>query len=101
MVDWLQTRFSKTTNSIVNAGVFGSVSAGSSMPNDCDLYIVSLAEPDSIQWYQLKKTIIKIREDFFSQFKISLNVILFTLEEWEEKKGFFHASLPLYYLKIV
>lgn len=89
MIGWLQNRFQNVPNSVVKAGVFGSVSVGKTMPNDCDLYIVSGATPSSTEWNKLKNRLNKIKEEFYSQFEIDLNVILLTVGEWKEKESFF------------
>jgi hypothetical protein len=89
MVSWLKQNLAVAQTSIVEAGIFGSVSKGVNTPNDCDLYVVSHKSPDSTQWQQLKCRLNKIREGFNSKFKLTLNVVLMTLGEWEEKKEFF------------
>lgn len=89
MFSWLQKKIEKSKDSILEVGVFGSVSTGKKIPNDCDLYIVSQKSPESEDWKQLKNDISYIRAEFRSQYKLILNVILMTHEEWEEKNRFF------------
>ena len=73
MICWLKNCLSKNSDYIVRAEVFGSASRYSTSPNDCDIYVVSNALPDSIHWHKLRKNVSKAKEDFYCQFKLQLN----------------------------
>ncbi len=95
MVNWLKTNLIKTPSSIVKAGIFGSVALDVITANDCDLYIVSAANPNSIEWWEVKNYLNEFKVKFYSTFEIPLNVVLFTVSEWEELKLFFTKNRPI------
>jgi predicted nucleotidyltransferase len=95
MIEWLTKYLCQYKQFISKAGVFGSVSRGGGSPNDCDLFVISNGLPNSPSWIKLRKQLAKIKDDFFSQFKIPLNIILLTYSEWEEKRHIFTNCVPI------
>jgi predicted nucleotidyltransferase len=94
--EWLASAFVPVSSTLLHAAVFGSVAAGSSHPGDCDVVLVSAADPDSDNWHALRASIVLLRSDFLQYFGIPLSIVLLTTSEWEETKGFFICQVPLF-----
>lgn len=93
---WLASAFYPASNNLAHAAIFGSVAAGSSHPGDCDVVLVSTAEPDSDEWHALRASIVLLRSDFIRHFGIPLSIVLLTMREWEETKEFFICQALLF-----
>jgi len=96
MHEWLASALVPARSTLVHAVVFGSVAAGSSGPGDCDVVLVSAADPNSDEWHALRASITLLRGDFLQHFGIPLSVILLTTQEWEEMRGFFICQIRLF-----
>lgn len=96
MQEWLTSALDPVKSTVVHAAVFGSVAAGSAAPGDCDVVFVSAADPDGREWHALRNSIALLRGDFPQHFGIPLSVVLLTVQEWQETRGFFVPQVPLF-----
>lgn len=64
--------------------IFGSLAKGVEKPNDCDLLWVTTALPDSSSWVELQSLIIEIKVKFKNKFGLPLNILLYTIGEFNE-----------------
>ena len=68
--------------------IFGSIAKGSVSPNDCDLFWLTEYYPESKEWTSLQVKISKLKNEFLKAFKIPLNVLVYTLDEYNENSEF-------------
>lgn len=68
--------------------IFGSVARNVDNPKDCDLFWVTEIKPESKKWFEMKKYIQSIKDNFNNKFNLKLNITLNTLVEFNEGSDF-------------
>lgn len=91
---WLRARFKKV-DKLKFVAIFGSVSNVSACPGDCDIVLVTYANPDSEDWAVLNREIRSVKTDFGNRFDLRLHVTLLTTVEWMEVEGLFIGRVEI------
>jgi len=92
VADWLRRRLAPVADQIAGLYLFGSVARGAADPGDCDVLVLTPADPDSAGRRALKAKLAAAEEVFPEAFGIPLSVILLGDREyqslrWFKKKG--------------
>lgn len=69
---------------IIQAFIFGSVACEKQLPKDCDIYVVTSAYPNTEGWILLKLSLMELQLKFVEKFGLKLNILLDTLDEFNE-----------------
>lgn len=83
-ISWLQDKIRLLIPYSEMIFIFGSIANNSINPSDCDLFIVSNFSSNNSEWKKLRAEIKKLNKLFFFEFKLELNSILTTKNEFSE-----------------
>lgn len=89
------------TEYVNSAFIFGSIAKGNSIPNDCDLFLITSASTDNIEWKIFINNCNKLKQDFYARFSLKLNTTINTIGEFKEGSDFKNRILNRPTIRIV
>jgi predicted nucleotidyltransferase len=98
---WLKNEIKGLGTSIAYAFVFGSVAKASAKPNDCDLMIITHANPTDPVWAEVRSKRDILCNRFYAKWNLELSVILLTVDEYKEKNPFLKRILNRPFVNIL
>jgi predicted nucleotidyltransferase len=91
---WISVQLAAVASQVVFARLFGSVASGSRSPSDCDILIVSDADPESLEWRLLRTRLRDVSKAFRDQFSIQLSTTLLTPAELVSLDQYIATLIP-------